>query len=150
MNQLPSIRKRPGPALRGTSELHAWGDTNLSLARPAGGTEIGLTVEHRAAPSCEPVTLRLVSEGDLAHLEMACPSAAPPRAPTPWSADLWSAEHRILPLFAATSRPLRIRTLRPLAGLRHETVTLAVAALVRRGVLELTDHGDRLVEFPAD
>lgn len=107
-------------------------------------------VEHRAEQSCEPIALRLVSEGDAAHLQIACPSAPPPRAPTPWSADLCSAQERILQLFAASSRPLRIRTLRQLARLRPETVTLAVAALVDRGVLELTELGYRLVELPTD
>src|SRR5512135_1150796 len=35
-------------------------------------------------------------------------------------------------------RPLRIRTLRKLARLRHETASLAIAALTRRGVLRWT------------
>src|SRR5512135_2186934 len=50
-------------------------------------------------------------------------------------------------------RPLRIRTLRKLARLRHETASLAIAALTRRGVLEATDHSYRLLDVnlrPAD
>jgi RecA-family ATPase len=139
-----AAQKRPGQALRGSSEFHAWSDSNLYLARPEGDSEVRLAVEHRAERSREPVTLRLVSEGDVAHLEIARLDE-PPQVPTPSSA-----EQRILELFAASSRPLRIRTLRQLAGLRHETITLAAQALIRRGVLELTDHGYRLVEFQAD
>ena len=38
---------RPGQALRGSSELHAWGDSNLYLRRR--DKQIVLTVEHRAS-----------------------------------------------------------------------------------------------------
>ena len=45
---------RAGQALRGSSEFHAWGDSNLYLRRnrdPRDGGDITLTVEHRAAPA---------------------------------------------------------------------------------------------------
>jgi RecA-family ATPase len=42
-------RIRAGQALRGSSEFHAWGDSNLYLRRL--GNELTLYVEHRAAPS---------------------------------------------------------------------------------------------------
>jgi DNA-binding IclR family transcriptional regulator len=61
-----------------------------------------------------------------------------------------SAEEHILQLFAASPQPMRIRTLRQRAGLRHETVSLAVAALTDHGVIELTDHGYRLVDPAAN
>jgi hypothetical protein len=38
---------RAGQALRGSSEFHAWGDSNLYLRRD--GNDLTLTVEHRAA-----------------------------------------------------------------------------------------------------
>src|SRR5512135_2957887 len=139
-------RKRPGQALRGSSDLHAWGDSNLYLARPEEDSEIQLTVEHRAEASCEPLSLELVSEGDLAYLQIACPVSAPEAPPPLWSAPPLSPEERVLALFAESPRPLRLRTLRKLARLRHETATLAVTALTRRGVLESTDHGYRLVD----
>ena len=41
---------RAGQALRGSSEFHAWGDSNLYLRRD-GDDRIMLSVEHRAAPS---------------------------------------------------------------------------------------------------
>jgi hypothetical protein len=49
-------RIRGGQALRGSSEFHAWGESNLYLRRdgdPHAG-EITLTVEHRAAPAMPP------------------------------------------------------------------------------------------------
>jgi hypothetical protein len=42
-------RARAGQALRGSSEFHAWGDSNLYLRRD--GDDLSLSVEHRAAPS---------------------------------------------------------------------------------------------------
>lgn len=48
-------RARAGQALRGSSEFHAWGDSNLYLRR--AGNELTLTVEHRAAPSLPGVAL---------------------------------------------------------------------------------------------
>ena len=42
---------RAGQALRGSSEFHAWGDSNLYLRRD--GDDLSLAVEHRAAPSMD-------------------------------------------------------------------------------------------------
>ncbi|MBE7498977.1 MAG: AAA family ATPase [Verrucomicrobiales bacterium] len=41
------------PALRGSSELHGWGDSNLYLRRQ--GSQLTLVTEHRAAPSRDPI-----------------------------------------------------------------------------------------------
>jgi len=53
-----------GQALRGSGDLHAWGDSNLYLKR--NHDQIRLTVEHRAARAPEPITLDLT--GDPARL----------------------------------------------------------------------------------
>ncbi len=47
-----SQSSRPGQALRGSSELHGWGDSNLYLRRK--GSQLTLSTEHRAAPSQGP------------------------------------------------------------------------------------------------
>ncbi len=75
---------RAGQALRGTSELHAWGDSNLYLRR--SGERLTMTTEHRAAASTGSVELRLRAGPDaalaLSLVEAnACPP--PPRAPRP-------------------------------------------------------------------
>ena len=49
---------RAGQALRGSSEFHAWGDSNLYLRRDCD--ELSLTVEHRAAPSPRPLIVELI------------------------------------------------------------------------------------------
>lgn len=51
---------RPGQGLRGSSDLHAFGDSNIYLSRK--GDELELAVEHRSAAAMEPITLRLENE----------------------------------------------------------------------------------------
>lgn len=51
---------QPGQALRGSGDLHAWGDSNLYLLRRQGGLE--LHVEHRSHPSPEPFGIELSTE----------------------------------------------------------------------------------------
>lgn len=58
---------QPGQALRGSSDLHAFGDSNLYLSRQR--ERLLLAVEHRAAPSPEPLHLALV-ERPTPHLEI--------------------------------------------------------------------------------
>lgn len=65
-----------GQALRGSSDLHAWGDSNLYLKKGQGA--IRLAIEHRAAPAPEPLHLNLT--GDPARLEMTAPEARRPEA----------------------------------------------------------------------
>jgi hypothetical protein len=77
-------RARPGQALRGSSDLHAFGDSNAYLA--AEDDEFVLTLEHRAAPAPQPLRLRLVSrpDGSGTHLQIVGnvqPSAVPSPEP---------------------------------------------------------------------
>lgn len=58
-------------ALRGSSELHAWGDSNLYLRRRDDG--LLLAAEHRAALPLDELTIELVERGD----ELALATAAP-------------------------------------------------------------------------
>jgi hypothetical protein len=63
-----------GQGLRGSSDLHAFGDSNLYLRRghPRAGRErLVLSNEHRAAPASPPVYLELVAtSAETAHLEV--------------------------------------------------------------------------------
>jgi hypothetical protein len=67
-----SKRGRPqlGQALRGSGDLHAWVDHGAYLTR--AGDRLRLTLEHRTAPSADPLELRLVSnaDGGGTHLEL--------------------------------------------------------------------------------
>lgn len=74
---------RAGQALRGSSEFHAWGDSNLYLRRKGEG--LTLTIEHRAAPGAGGIPLHLEADGDNLALQI-CPRPSRPEpvvAPTP-------------------------------------------------------------------
>lgn len=64
---------RAGQALRGSSEFHAWGDSNLYLRRDGEGGGLLLTVEHRAAPSLGPLAVELKQAGQEIALAMVVP-----------------------------------------------------------------------------
>jgi hypothetical protein len=57
-----------GEGLRGSSDFHAWGDSNLYLRRRREG--IVLSAEHRAAASPEPLLLSLVADAGPVRLEI--------------------------------------------------------------------------------
>ncbi|MGE0866286.1 MAG: AAA family ATPase [Vicinamibacterales bacterium] len=58
-----------GQGLRGSSDIHAFGDSNLYLRRSR--ERLVLSSEHRAAPAPPPVSLQLVTtNADQAHLEV--------------------------------------------------------------------------------
>jgi hypothetical protein len=65
-----------GLSLRGSGDFHAWGDSNLYIRRRRGALE--LAIEHRSAPSPEPVPLVLELEEGPPHLVIAQPSATAP------------------------------------------------------------------------
>lgn len=52
----------PGQALRGSGDLHAFGDSNLYLTRTKEA--LTLSMEHRSAPAPSPVKLRLVEDDE--------------------------------------------------------------------------------------
>lgn len=74
-------RAQPGQGLRGSSDLHAFGDSNAYLAR--SDKRIVLSVEHRSAKSMDPVQLELISRSDdrATHLQIAADKHANPTAP---------------------------------------------------------------------
>jgi hypothetical protein len=58
-----------GLGLRGSSDIHAFGDSNLYLRRSK--EHLVLASEHRAAPASPPVSLQLVAkQPEMAHLEV--------------------------------------------------------------------------------
>src|SRR6185437_6415394 len=105
---------RAGQALRGSSEFHAWGDSNLYLRRQATG-QLTLTVEHRAAPSPPSVPLELQQHGPALALAIAESTTAhiPPSA---------SLDERIASALESTDRPLPLAELRSLCRVRNATL----------------------------
>jgi AAA domain len=70
-----------GQGLRGSTDLHAFGDSNLYLRRCRG--QLLLTMEHRAAAAPQPVGLELVTtQEQTIHLAVTSPASSvePPQA----------------------------------------------------------------------
>jgi RecA-family ATPase len=128
--------QRAGQALRGSSEFHAWGDSNLYLRRTE--EHIQLTIEHRAAPSPnEPVNLTLCAEGERLALQLA--GAVTPAAA---AVDAETLETRITQILADADRPLPIAELRGRCKVRMATLCTAMANLTeqRRVVRSATGY----------
>ncbi len=53
-----SLNAQPGQGLRGSSDIWAFGDSNLYL-RKTGADRVLLSIEHRSAPSPSPITVAL-------------------------------------------------------------------------------------------
>ncbi len=126
---------RAGQALRGSSEFHAWGDSNLYLRR--NGEELTLTAEHRAAPAMPAVTIELAQRADALALEVVDRHA--PQAPAQSSVD-----ERIIAALADVDHPLPFPELRAVCRVRTATLYERLAALSAAGRLSRSDQGYRL------
>jgi hypothetical protein len=115
-----------GQALRGSSDFHAWGDSNLYLRRR--GPDLILTVEHRAAPAPPPLCLTLAE--DPLRLDIRDPAIRSPQRD--------SLEERLLD--ALQKGPARLEHLRAAVGARKQSVADALRALEAIGhVMRRTD-----------
>jgi hypothetical protein len=112
-------RARAGQALRGSSEFHAWGDSNLYLRR--NGDDLSLSAEHRAAPSLTPMTIELAQRGDALALEVV--DRRDPAMPASSSLD-----ERITSALADVDRPLPFAELRGRCRIRAATLYERIAA----------------------
>jgi AAA domain-containing protein len=117
---------RAGQALRGSSELHAWGDSNLYVRRN-GDNELSLTIEHRAARSADGICLSLHADGDALALRVLDPTVP---EPVPHQT---TAIERVERILAEATAPMTQREIRDLAKIRASTVGDALAALVTDG-----------------
>jgi hypothetical protein len=122
---------RAGQALRGSSELHAWGDSNLYLRRL--GATLRLTIEHRAAPGRDGLVLDLRARGEALALHIVDPADRRhdhDRVPsTPLPSRLELIEQVLAPL----SAPITRRELRRACRMLDISLTAALAQLVTAG-----------------
>ena len=126
---------RPGQALRGSSELHGWGDSNLYLRRQ--GSHLTLSTEHRAAPSRDHIPLQLVESGTSVALTLAPrPAAQPDAEPTPLE--------RVRHALAQCHQPAPVQQLQKLCGLRTATVCAALSELSHQGTVVRLPQGYQL------
>src|SRR6266542_661746 len=129
-----STPSRPGQALRGSSELHGWGDSNLYMRRRA--SQLTLSTEHRAAPSQDHIPLHLAQPGPALALVAATDVAADPPPE--------SVAQRVRRVLADLKEPISVQRLRQLCGLRTSTVCAALAKLSEQGLLCHDNRGYQL------
>ncbi len=119
-----------GQGLRGSGDIHAFGDSNLYLRRTE--QHLILSSEHRAAPSSSPVYLRLdVADALMTHLEVI---SKPDGENGP------GLEERVLDLLAQGDVLTRTR-LRDALAINSERLGKTLEALERAGRIGRTPHG---------
>jgi len=127
-----------GLGLRGSSDIHAFGDSNLYLRRSRD--QLVLSSEHRAAPASPPVHLELMSS-DVAtiHLEVVGDVGA---GSTPLFSDgpRRSLEQRVLELLGPGATVTRAK-LREELGVKNERLGAVLESLERAGRLSRTPAG---------
>ena len=128
---------RAGQALRGSSEFHAWGDSNLYLRRACD--ELSLTVEHRAAPSPRPLIVELAQQGLALALEVV-------EREKPVAAAAPSLDERITTVLAEAQEALPFADLRAKCRVRAATLHQRIGLLATAGRIVKTADGYRLTE----
>lgn len=128
---------RPGQALRGSSEFHAWGDSNLYLRR-GPGNQLALTIEHRAAASEANIPLALNGLDDQLALEvLETPGLPEPPGPA-------SATEKLLGTLKKAGKPLPFSDLRKACKIRTQRLCTALNELTLQGHIRKTEHGYQL------
>ena len=137
-----SNSSRPGQALRGSSELHGWGDSNLYMRRK--GSQLTLSTEHRAAPSQDHIPLQLTQSGSALALAVISEqlASAPKTEPTP--------VERVRAALTQLQEPVfSVQQLRKLCAIRTETLCAALEELTQQGELSRNAKGYQLnLAFP--
>jgi len=130
-----SNSSRPGQALRGSSELHGWGDSNLYMRRK--GSQLTLSTEHRAAPSQDHIPLQLTQCGSALSLSLLEQPAAEITA-EPTTVD------RVRQALAGLQEPVPVQQLRKLCGIRTAAVCSALEELSQLGEVSRDARGYQL------
>jgi len=126
---------QPGQSLRGSSDLHAFGDSGWYLVRQ--GDSVTLTVEHRSAPAPKPMAIALIA-GDGAdgmHLEI---RDTPPVSSHERPSEL---EDTVIDALRARGQPATRKDLRSTLKINNERLGAALCALEQRRVLIRTPAG---------
>ena len=126
-------RARPGQALRGSSDLHAFVDSLAYLARR--DDELLMHLEHRSAPTPEPVPVRLVHGpgGKSTHLQVIGDDEQL-ELPVPLEA-------RVMELLDGEDQPRMRKELRERLRVNNQRLGKALEQLERDGEILRTDRG---------
>ena len=125
-------RAQPGQALRGSSDLHAFGDSNAYLAKRK--KRIVLSVEHRSAKSMEPIEMQLVSraDGSATHLQI-MPDTASNTTDT--------LAQRALSLLQNSTTPLTRTAIREQLKVNNQRLGDTLALLDKQALVQKTSKG---------
>jgi RecA-family ATPase len=119
-----------GQGLRGSSDIHAFGDSNLYLRR--GKDHLVLSTEHRAAPASAPIPLALIATNPEAiHLEVVAQHRDGERR---------SLQEQVLDVLAAGIVLTRAK-LRDRLAVKNERLGEVLESLERAGRLRRTAAG---------
>ena len=116
-----------GQNLRGSGDLHAWGDSNLYLTRDRLG--LRLVAEHRASPAPQPLYLRLAD--GTPHLVIYTPDSERPQP----------LEERIVAALREASAPLPRTHLRNRLAINNQRLGQALKRLEQLGAIRRTSAG---------
>jgi hypothetical protein len=136
---------QPGQALRGSSDLWAFGDSNLYLRRTRANRLL-LTIEHRSAPSPAPVTVALVPEPQ-PHLEVVIDQDQD-REEVIDSPD--EVREGILSELRNSPSPLRLEELRTRLRVRKQRVVDALKKLSESDLVRRCGEGFVQTQIPLD
>ncbi len=129
---------RAGQTLRGSSEFHAWGDSNLYLARRSD--ELTLQIEHRAAASIDDLKLELRPGLEATALALELAEGDSPHV------DIGSPDERVLAVLRSEGRSIKVAELRRATRMRMQTLVDVLRRLVEGARVVRSDEGYRLLE----
>jgi len=132
-------RIRAGQALRGSSELHAWGDSNLYLRRERDMLVLG--IEHRAAAAM--ADLRLALSGDEQHLALAI-ADGPATSAFDEHPDPPSLAQRLTDVLERATAPMSWRALREACRVRASSLGDALRSLEQDQTIQRSSKGFEL------
>lgn len=120
-------RAQPGQALRGSSDLHAFGDSNAYLARK--DERIVLTLEHRSAKPLAPFEVQLLSnaDGSAPHLEVVAANRI--------AAGQSLLPDRLLSLLSDAGKPFTRTYIREKLAVNNQKLGDALTELERKGAI---------------
>lgn len=130
-------QSRPGQGLRGSSDLHAFGDSNLYLSRD--GDELLLIVEHRSAAPIAPLRLALTTITGDVHLSPVEAAADKPRGIE------MSLEDKIIAWLETSSGPVPRVELRQHLRVNNQRFGQALSSLLAGGRITATADGVALL-----
>ena len=125
--------RRPGQALRGSGDIHAFGDSNLYVSRH--GDDIELTMEHRSAAASDPLRLRLLTEPTV-HL------APTQKSDNEHRSQKASIENRIIQLLAdCDQKPITRTAIRQQLKINNQRLGTTLADLEKNHRITLGQNG---------